>query len=938
MTNQEVLERIWTAAREKSKRLDLSYRKLKSLPPEIGKLTNLQKLELQNNQLSSLPPELGQLTNLTDLYLYNNQLSSLPPELGQLTNLEWLNLQNNQLSSLPVEISQLTNLEWLALPNNQLSSLPPELGQLTNLRKLYLNNNQLSSLPSELGNLKKLEWIAVNANPLTSPPPEIVQQGTGAILSYLRKILEDKEQEQEVEQWVAKLVVVGEGGVGKTCLLHRLREEEYDQDEVKTRGFELSKLLLPHPTRSDVTLQLNTWDFGGQKEYHATHQYFLTDQCLVLLVWNSRLGYEQSKLTYWLDVIKARAPKAPVIIVAAHMDEHLSDLPINRLKEHYPQIADHFYVSNAEPPEGIGEVREAIRRVAADPERMPSMGQPWPSAWLKAAETVQSDSRNWCTPKDFRAQLKQSGVEEDKQNIVADAMHIRGEILWYRNDSTIDDIVILKPHWVSKYISRIIDDPEVIDSNGLLTAPRMNTIWSDLSAELRPFFVRVMERFDLSYQTLDDRTISLVVERLRYNPQVDYESEWEAALGEGKHKEVSMKFGINAHFPPGIPTYFLARFHRHSRSRAHVWLRGGLFTDGGEHRGLLISEPEKRFLRLAVRGPLPHNFFVRMRDSFEETLKLSRGLYPEIERTIPCPGNKDGKPCPYEFDLFLLEERASDPEPRLTIECPKCYKKVSVPGLLFGLHWTADGEVMKELKKMQAADDKRHHELVDLIQREFVGYFQSEMEFEQAKLDASCPSLFTLVPAEQWKVKEKLLGKKLLLHLWCQAPGEWHPTPVRGQSPCGEWEIDCTPEWAEAVLPFVQKAAPILKRTVSTVARAVWASIPLMTGNVATYFDAGNASAQIGLMESVVGALTDIRGSEFEDYKGHIRERGEGEPASGYELRVLRSLLEKLDPPCVWGGLRPVINREDNRVYWLCEHHAQKLLGEDNKKDEEKDS
>ncbi|WP_298911120.1 leucine-rich repeat domain-containing protein [uncultured Nostoc sp.] len=81
-----------------------------------------------------------------------------------------LSLNNNQLSSLPPEISQLSNLEWLDLSNNQLNSLTPEISQLSNLRGIYLKNNPQ----------------------LSSPPPEIVEQGTEAILTYLRARLEAK--------------------------------------------------------------------------------------------------------------------------------------------------------------------------------------------------------------------------------------------------------------------------------------------------------------------------------------------------------------------------------------------------------------------------------------------------------------------------------------------------------------------------------------------------------------------------------------------------------------------------------------------------------------------------------------------------------------------------------------------------------------------------
>ena len=82
----------------------------------------------------------------------------------------------------------------LSLNNNQLSSLPPEISQLSNLTELYLNHNQLSSLPPEISQLSNLVELYLNNNPqLSSPPPEIVEQGTQAILTYLRARLKAKQ-------------------------------------------------------------------------------------------------------------------------------------------------------------------------------------------------------------------------------------------------------------------------------------------------------------------------------------------------------------------------------------------------------------------------------------------------------------------------------------------------------------------------------------------------------------------------------------------------------------------------------------------------------------------------------------------------------------------------------------------------------------------------
>ena len=101
-----------------------------------------------------------------------------------------LDLSEFGLTELPSEIGQLTNLQELDLIWNDLTSLPPEIGQLENLQELYLGGNYLTSLPPEIGQLSNLQELWLSSNPLESPPPEIVEQGTYAILAYLREQLE----------------------------------------------------------------------------------------------------------------------------------------------------------------------------------------------------------------------------------------------------------------------------------------------------------------------------------------------------------------------------------------------------------------------------------------------------------------------------------------------------------------------------------------------------------------------------------------------------------------------------------------------------------------------------------------------------------------------------------------------------------------------------
>mgnify|MGYP000623903324 CR=1 FL=1 len=106
---------------------DKSLVKLQSWLKSLGKsysiqqLDNLKRLELSHKQLKTLPPELGTLKALTYLVLGGNQLKSLPKEIWTLKALTWLGLDGNQLKSLPPEIGTLKALPYLDLMRNPLS-------------------------------------------------------------------------------------------------------------------------------------------------------------------------------------------------------------------------------------------------------------------------------------------------------------------------------------------------------------------------------------------------------------------------------------------------------------------------------------------------------------------------------------------------------------------------------------------------------------------------------------------------------------------------------------------------------------------------------------------------------------------------------------------------------------------------------------------------
>ena len=334
---------------------------MKNLPPEIKELKNLTILDISDNQLTSLPPEITELKNLTELYIFDNQLTSLPPEITELKNLTTLDISDNQLTSLPPEISELKNLTELYISGNQLTSLPPEILEL--------------DLEIEWEKNWKPNIIYLEGNPLENPPVEIVKQGREAVINYFKSLEGEKEPLNEV-----KVLLVGEGGAGKTSLVKKIFGEEIDGNEPQTQGINIRKWMVQNGERE---IKANFWDFGGQEIMHATHQFFLSKRSLYILVLDGR---KDEKPEYWLKLIENFGGDSPVLVVINKIDENPA-FELNRkfLREKYPSIRD-FYRLSCKSDIGVKEFSKTLEE---ELKAVKHLEIKWPKSWFNVKNKIE---------------------------------------------------------------------------------------------------------------------------------------------------------------------------------------------------------------------------------------------------------------------------------------------------------------------------------------------------------------------------------------------------------------------------------------------------------------------------------------------------------------------------------------------------------------------
>ena len=109
------------------------------------------------------------------------------------------------------------------------------------------------------------------------PPIEVAGKGVDAIKEYFRQLREEGED----YIYEAKLLIVGEGGAGKTTLARKIQDPQYQlqKNQKSTEGIDVIKWSFPLPDR-EREFKVNIWDFGGQEIYYAIYQFFLTKRYL----------------------------------------------------------------------------------------------------------------------------------------------------------------------------------------------------------------------------------------------------------------------------------------------------------------------------------------------------------------------------------------------------------------------------------------------------------------------------------------------------------------------------------------------------------------------------------------------------------------------------------------------------------------------------------
>jgi Ras-related protein Rab-8A len=151
--------------------------------------------------------------------------------------------------------------------------------------------------------------------------------------------------------YLIKIVIIGDSGVGKTNFLSRFVEGDFSPNHEATIGFDYKTKICLLP-RSQKKVKFQMWDTAGQEKYMSINRNLFQRVNGIILMYDIAEQKSFDNLRQWINIIDQFVKGLPIILVGNKKDlDDLRAVP----KEKGEQLANYHNISFWESSSKSGE-------------------------------------------------------------------------------------------------------------------------------------------------------------------------------------------------------------------------------------------------------------------------------------------------------------------------------------------------------------------------------------------------------------------------------------------------------------------------------------------------------------------------------------------------------------------------------------------------------
>ena len=159
-----------------------------------------------------------------------------------------------------------------------------------------------------------------------------------------------------------KIVLIGDSGVGKTCIISRFVSGDYNKNMNSTDGasYATKKLVLP---KLKTSINLDIWDTAGQERYKSLTKFFYKDAAMIIMVYDVTLKTSFDNLKeYWYREVQELSEINFVLGIAGNKSDlyEREQVSEKEAREYAKSINAVFGLTSAQNNTGIDQLFEDI--------------------------------------------------------------------------------------------------------------------------------------------------------------------------------------------------------------------------------------------------------------------------------------------------------------------------------------------------------------------------------------------------------------------------------------------------------------------------------------------------------------------------------------------------------------------------------------------------
>ena len=171
-----------------------------------------------------------------------------------------------------------------------------------------------------------------------------------------------------------KVVLLGDSGVGKTCIISRYISGTFDENSATTNGASYCSKNVNYE-KLGKNLLLDIWDTAGQEKYKALTKFFYKDAAVCILVYDiTRKETFDNLKTFWYTQLKENSGSNVVLGVAGNKCDlyESEDVKESEARQFAEEIGAIFELTSAQNNTGINELFFEVGNKYLDPNFKPS--------------------------------------------------------------------------------------------------------------------------------------------------------------------------------------------------------------------------------------------------------------------------------------------------------------------------------------------------------------------------------------------------------------------------------------------------------------------------------------------------------------------------------------------------------------------------------------